>query len=219
VTVLATANTPPTITSATVNKSAINEGDTVTLTAAFGDPDAGDLHTIEILWHDSQKDKLQLPAGQHTVQVTHKYVDNMTQYNNIHFTVKDRQSPPTGNDNVEGFGIDTVNVPLQVNNVAPAFSQRLGGVVVKKVEGQTGHVVIDGGFTEPGSNDVNHVLVNWGDGMGSGEKGGLTCTVSNHTFHCSHQYQLWPQQTYPIGLKVTDDDGGQDTYSTTVHIP
>src|SRR5215213_2233302 len=39
-TVLATANTPPTITNASLSQSVINEGGSVTLTGAFTDPDA-----------------------------------------------------------------------------------------------------------------------------------------------------------------------------------
>ena len=65
-----------TITSASVTPSILGEGQTVTLNAAFTDPNVTDAHTVEILWRDGTKDKLQLAAGQLSIQATHTYVDN-----------------------------------------------------------------------------------------------------------------------------------------------
>src|SRR5688572_2465200 len=71
VSVWATANTPPSNLTLSLSQSVINEGQSVTLTGSFTDPDATDLHSVNINWKDGKpQQKVQLPAGQLTFSVT-----------------------------------------------------------------------------------------------------------------------------------------------------
>ena len=114
--VLATANTPPTITSATVSPTVLNEGQTATLTVTFTDPDPGDSHTVRMKWHDMRDDQpltevIQLPAGQFSFTLTHKFGDSVSgpSFSQLQVTVYDRQTRPgSPNDNSDGAGQDVV---------------------------------------------------------------------------------------------------------------
>jgi hypothetical protein len=222
-TVLATANTPPEITSATVTPSTFKEGDTVTLSATFADADAADLHTVRIRWHDgSRTEQIQLPAGQTSFQVKHTYRDDQSKYsgqNNVRFTVYDRQTPPgSPNDNGSGVGQDLESVPTTASNVAPSFVDR--GITVTKKGG--GNVVIEGDIVEPGSADQLQLTARWSDPTAPGA---TACNVSagegtSRRFSCEHAYRPNLQaKTYQVGLVVKDDDGGLDQYQTTVRLP
>jgi hypothetical protein len=71
-TVLATTNTPPTITSLNLSSPSVDEGGNITISGAFTDPDATDTHSALIFWPDSTKQKVEIPAGQMTFTATHK---------------------------------------------------------------------------------------------------------------------------------------------------
>lgn len=221
-TVLATANTPPEITSATVTPSTFKEGDTVTLAFTFTDADAADMHTVRIRWHDGPKtEQVQIPAGQKSFQVKHTYRDDQSKYNEnyVRFTVYDRQTPPgSPNDNTSGAGQDLASVPTTVSNVAPSFVDR--GITVTKKGG--GKVVIEGDIVEPGSADQLQLTARWNDPQAPGT---TACNIgeaegTTRHFTCEHAYtpNLQPK-TYQIGLFVKDDDGGLDQYQTTVRLP
>jgi hypothetical protein len=217
VTVLANANTPPTITSASVTPSILGEGQTVTLNATFTDPDATDAHTVEILWKDGTKNKLQLAAGQYSIQATHTYVDNTSSPAHIWLTVKDRQSPVGSeqNDNAEGFGIDTHAVPINVRNVQPHF---LRGIAAQKSQKSPGSVMVTGSFADPGVADTHEVRVSWGV-----EANPLTpihlCALANKQFTCSYTYPNSASGSYTIRLRVKDDDGDVDNASLQIQLP
>lgn len=222
-TVLATANTPPEIISATVTPSTFKEGDTVTLFATFTDADAADLHTVRIRWHDgSPTEQIQLPAGQTSFEVKHTYRDDQSKYsgqNFVRFTVYDRQTlPGSPNDNGSGAGEDLASVPTTASNVAPSFVDR--GITVTKKGG--GQVVIEGDIVEPGSADQLQLTATWGDPSAPGE---TACSLSEgkgatRHFTCEHAYRPNLQaKTYRVGLTVKDDDGGLDQYQTTVRLP
>src|SRR4051794_40295462 len=53
VSVWATTNTPPRWTSLTTSAGVIDEGQSITITGSFVDPDAKDTHTILIYWQGS----------------------------------------------------------------------------------------------------------------------------------------------------------------------
>lgn len=217
ITTLASTNTPPTITSASVTPSILGEGQTVTLNATFTDPDATDAHTVEILWKDGTKDKLQLAAGQFGIQATHTYVDNTSSPAHIWLTVKDRQSPAGSeqNDNAEGFGMDTQAVPINVRNVQPHF---LRGIAVQKSQKSPGSVTVTGSFADPGVADTHEVRVSWGV-----EANPLTpihlCALANKQFTCSYTYPNNASSSYTIRLRVKDDDGDVDNASLQIQLP
>jgi hypothetical protein len=51
-TVLATTNTPPTITSMNLSNSTVNEGGNLTVSGTLSDPDVMDAHSALIFWPD-----------------------------------------------------------------------------------------------------------------------------------------------------------------------
>jgi hypothetical protein len=217
--VLATANTPPTITNATVTPTLLNEGQAATLTVAFTDPDAADLHTLRIKWFEydgAPTQVVQVPAGQRSVQVSHTYVDGPLWSPRIQVTLYDRQSKPgTPNDNNDGAGKDYVSVPVQVNNVAPTIPH--GSVTVKRLGKR--QVVVEGDVVDPGAHDTMRVSATWYDPSSPAP---MPCNPSKdgRHFKCEHTYGAsLPAGTYDIFLDARDDDGGQGVYTTSVQIP
>ena len=222
-TVLATANTPPTITSATVTPTVLNEGQSATLTVAFTDPDPGDLHTVRVKWHDNwgvipSAEIIQLPAGQKSFTLPHTFKDSSQgpSGTQVQVTVYDRQtSPGSPNDNSEGAGQDVIFVPIQVNNVAPSFVT--SSITVKK-KGKR-QVVVEGDVVDPGIRDVMQVNASWSD---PNDRGWTVCSLSksNRHFLCEHTYGASvPAGPYSIVLSVKDDDGGEATHQTSVQLP
>jgi hypothetical protein len=217
VTVLATANTPPTITSLTVTPSVLNEGQTVTLSGTFTDPDVGDFHTVRIGWRDSPditsgfRQQVQLAPGQTTFQVTHTYTDNVAP-TTIKVSVIDRRDPPGSNDNTPGAGgTDFGFVPIEVRSVPPRF-------VDSSIVGtaSAGGVVVEGDFTDPGTDDTIQVTATIGGPFATVP---MSCSLGKggRHFRCeyTHRPSLAPR-TYTVNLRVSDDDGGQDTHTMTV---
>src|SRR5205807_3139959 len=60
--VLTFVDTPPSKLGLTPSPASINEGDTVTLTGSFTDPDPGQSHTLIFNWGDGQSTSVTLPA-------------------------------------------------------------------------------------------------------------------------------------------------------------
>jgi hypothetical protein len=218
-TVLATANTPPHITSLTVTPSVANEGQTVTLRGTFTDPDTGDLHSIRIGWGDDTvtgvKQQVQLPAGQLSFQVTHTYTDDLAP-TTIKVSVLDRQTPPGTNDNTTGGSLGVFgSVPIQVRNVPPGFvdSSIVGTATVSGV-------VVEGDFVDPGRDSIQVFgTINPQNPFAAAP---MTCSHGKGERHFRCEYTQAPNalaQTYPIGLRVVDDDGGFDTHTMSVRFP
>jgi hypothetical protein len=224
VTVLATANTPPHITSVTVtpNVSKANEGQSVTVNVAFTDPDPNDLHTIYFDWHKGSLGKFQLPAGQHSFQTTIKLPDDSdpnVSNPQIWVRVSDRQFPQgQPNDNQEGKGgHDFSSFPMKIQNVAPTFARELHA---QKVRGEMGKVVVEGDIADPGE-DTFQVFAIW-DTSGPQLGPGQACSVTKRHFTCEHTYAVGKpvqSKTYSTKFTVRDDDGGQNVATMSVQIP
>jgi hypothetical protein len=224
VSVLATANTPPHITSASLSRSVINEGETVTLTGAFTDPDVGDAHDVEIDWHDhpihTPNQKLHLPPGQMSFSATHRYTDNNHSIPpgaslGMWVGVRDRQLRVGSNDNSEGSGWDERSLTLQVNNVAPSFGHTIS--VTKPSLRPPGTVRVEGTIVDPGADSFD-VSATWETAE---PRPGSACIVTGHgrQFVCEHTYSTSPASMHSIHLYVTDDDGGQGMTATSVSVP
>jgi hypothetical protein len=219
-TVLATANTPPQITSLHASPPVTEEGQTVTLTGAFADPDTTDYHSVRIRWNDgSPTQQVPLQPGVTSFEVSHVYGDNIeTTQHVINVSVLDRQAPHGTNDNTGGGGTsgDFEDVQIRVANVTPRFLD--SSITVTKKAGPL--VVVEGDFVDPGTLDTHKVIATWGD---PSSPGATDCTLqgkgSRH-FTCEHTYRASIQpKTYSIGLTVKDDDGGLDQHKTTVRFP
>ena len=223
--VLATANTPPTITSATVTPTALNEGQAATLRVTFTDPDPGDLHTVRVKWHDNwgvvpSAEVIQLPAGQLSFTLPHTFKDSVSgpSGSQLQITVYDRQTAPgpgSPNDNADGAGQDVIFVPIQVNNVAPNITP--SSVTVKR-QGRR-QVVVEGDVVDLGAHDTVRVGAAWWDPTSPAP---TACSMGKdgRHFKCEHTYGASvPAGTYDIFLDAWDDDGGQGVYTTSVQLP
>jgi len=227
VTVWATTNSPPHITSATLTPSHIQEGQTVTLAVTFTDPDVTDRHTAIIGWRDRMPfQRVQIPAGQSSFSVQHTYQDNLfdPSETSIGFEVQDHQLPEGTNDNTDGKGQDGASVPIVVDNVAPTFGPDL---TVTGPTAQSGLVVIQGSLIDPGTADTLQVVANWGDSRQppfppDGQPTGTPCLVDrNRHFICQRTFTLTPfhPRADTIALAVLDDDGGHSFFRRTIQIP
>jgi hypothetical protein len=224
-TVAATANTTPTLTNVTLSKSIVDEGESFTISGTIVDPDPGEIHTLYIYPGRPSFDqvKVELPAGQLSFQVPYTYTDDRGQNapdgnipisREIKVWVSD-DNPP--NDNDEEAGETNQILTIGVRNVAPVINSHT--LNVTKAGGKSGVVVVEGQYTEPGLDTVQ-VSANWGDGLVGAGKLLPACDVNHHTktFRCEHTYKPGPAKTYQITLRARDDDGGEDTATTSVQI-
>ena len=218
VTAVGTANTAPVFTSLTASPSIINEGQKITLNGTFTDPDTADAHGLMIYWlGDSAnfKEKLELPQGQLSFQISHTYTDDLPP-TSIKVVLFDRQQPIHSNDNIPGLGgDDTEHLPvIQVKNVAPRF-------VDSSVVGtaSASGVVVEGDVVEPGADGLQ-VTGAVGNPIYPPGQIPMTCAIGKgeRHFRCEHSHQPNIQaRTYNVNLTLRDDDGGQDTHTMSVH--
>jgi hypothetical protein len=228
VTVLATANTLPTITSLTLNRTVVDEGQPVILSGTFTDPDAADRHTLKIDWGGAEPtQRIELPAGQLSFQVSHTYSDDLvidnTPLHRFRVIVADHQLPvgtPPNDNNTGSIGQVAGFVPsLQVKNVAPS----LVNITVTKQptrDLRTVLAVVVGDIIDPGA-DTHQVAALWGDEPRLPQPPTRTpCTVTGRRFRCEHTYTRGASdRTFTISLRVGDDDGGLGNATTSVQIP
>ena len=223
-------NTLPTITSATLSSVSVSEGAEIVVNVQFTDPDPEDRHPIIVRWDIEPgtggnwrgKEEVLLPPGQFSFQTTAKIADDGHDVNGnpspikLEVWVSDEQP---GNDNYDGAGEVVKQFYITVQNVAPYIRDQT--VKVTKGSGKSaGAVVVEGRFDEPGRDTV-HVAANWGDGSPSKPKSISECTVDQQTrtFSCEHTYATSPARTYQITLRAVDEDGGEDTATTSVQMP
>jgi len=99
-----------------------------------------------------------------------------------------------------GQAADSDTAAVSVSNVAPTVS--IDGVNLTPVTvGED--VTVTGSFTDPGTNDTHTAVWDWGDGTAAGTVSGLNVGPDSHAYSTAG--------IYPIGLEVTDDDGGVGT--------
>ena len=131
-----------------------------------------------------------------TFQLVHVYADNGSYP--LVATIRDRSG-------AAGSG----TVLVQVANVAPqnlAFS----GPQQRASRGQS--LAFAGSFTDPGAADTFTAAIDWDDG--TFVTGQITKTTGGWQINASHAYAAGG--TYRVGIRVTDDDGGVATQTTTV---
>lgn len=228
-TVMATANTRPTITTATVTPNVLKEGEQATLNFAFTDPDVSDYHALRVRWRDGGVPytvQHNVPFGQHSMQLPHTFLDdnqNSPYWKSIRVTLYDRQSAPgqSPNDNTGDAGVKPyIDIPITVKNAPPSFVYPSLTVTKAPVRGGAGiKVTVEGRVTDPSTKDVLQVNAYFSD---PATPNYVPCTMTDNTrrFICEHVYPRGFKPTsYWIPLNVKDDDGGEGVYQTTVQVP
>jgi hypothetical protein len=218
--VIATTNAPPVFTSLVLSKSVVYEGEPVTLTGAFTDPNAGDRHTVLVYWYGDGSDELQhlkqkilLPAGQSTFQVSHTYGDSVPG-RSIRVVIFDHELPAGSNDNASGMLWDAELLPITVINVAPRLPEPIT-VTQSRVSPTQIKVKIDGAIAD-GAGDTHQVrAARWYGSTVS--KVTTPCAADKLRYHCELTYayaELGSSQT--VTLYVKDDEGAQGAANISV---
>lgn len=239
--VVATTNTAPVFTSLTVSKAAAYEGETVTLSGAFTDPDAGNRHTVIIYWYGGEteelqlrKEKIQIPTGQRTFQVSYTYGDYVpippVPYPNIKVLLFDHEFPTNPNDNTTGMGSDTEFVPFQLLDAKAQFipssikvtrDHRSGTTAAQSARSARAdtntRVIIEGELSPREALEPVQVTASWNGAASTQEP--CSMTASSRTFACEHTYTSPSSiKGYPVTLRVQDDEGNQAAHQLSVRV-
>ncbi len=201
-----------------------NEGVLITFTSFTTDPGSDDL-TFIWNWGDGTStttthynnglspDPYPSPWGIYpftaTDSVQHTYGDNGVY--NITLTVED-----------DDGGISAANTSVVINNIAPTIT-----IVISPSGDEGSSLTFEAEATDPGSDDltfswefeygstINHTYYNGGVGPDPPQS-----PFGTYPFSATDtvSYTYGDNYNYTIILKVTDDDGGMTTYTTTITI-
>jgi hypothetical protein len=207
-TVITVRNVAPSNLVLTPSKSSINEGDAVTVGGSFTDPGTADTHKVAITWGDGASSAMTLAAGATTFTTpSHTYVDNNGTSAGYPVSVT-----VTDDDNQTATTATTINVAnvaprnIAITPVAPSTATT--------PEKQVVNFTVS--FDDPGVNDTETVVVDWGDGSARESLSFGT----RHSFSISHQWSeadtaAHPDGKFPVSVTITDKDGGVGTKTVT----
>jgi hypothetical protein len=205
-TTVTVTNVTPSDVSVSLNTASAPEGSVVTASGTFTDPGTQDLHTVVLDWGDSSSPTtLSLAAGVTNFSATHTYLDELPNGGNDSLT-----ATVTDDGGASASGTTTVTV----TNVTPSgvsVSLNTGSV------GEGGTVTATGSFTDPGTQDLHTVVLNWGDSSTTATT--LSLAAGLTTFSATHTYlDELPNPTDTVTATVTDDGGASASGTTTVTV-
>lgn len=172
----------------------ITEGEVVLLTGAFSDFGRPNRLRVIIDWGDTTLTNLSQDAGDTNFGLPYRFRDDSAA---IAVTVTDFFG-----------GSVSASVPVTVSNVPPSITA-LTGMPAAINEGE--FITLTGAFTDPGKLDSHTVLIDWGDGTTS--TGMVNQTDGGGTASGTHAYAQGG--VYTVTVRVSDDDGGTSSASTT----
>lgn len=198
------ANVAPTVTLS--GPAAANEGDTKSYSYTFTDPGADTwTRSVSCGAHGVVSDDTFTP-GTKSGSFKCTWSDN--------FLAEAVSATVTDDDT----GTDTKTISVDVNNVAPA-SVTLTSSAASILE--NGSLSLSGVFTDPGVLDTHTVVIDWGDGSATTTltlaAGVLTFGPASHTYLDDNPTGT-ASDSYPIGVTITDKDGGIGSGSTSVTV-
>ena len=183
-----------------------DEGKDVTFVFNVADPGVLDSQDVSVDWGDGKPSAiLHLPAEQRSFQLTHKYVDD-----NPTSTAKDLY-PVKVTATDKDLGVGTADLQAVVKNVAPTLALTLDKTRVD----ENNVVKLSGTITDPGVEDTNTVVIDWGPGRTQADRiTTFTLAANQRTFERTKAYG--DDGSFPINVTVTDDDTGVGTAQTTL---
>jgi RHS repeat-associated protein len=203
-----TENQPPVVDGIAPQTTA--EGQSLSVSTSFTDPDTGDSHTATVDWGDGTSGPATVTpgtGGAGTVTASHVYADNGSY--TARLTVTDAQ----------GAAADTP-FPVTVNNVRPSVVAGVSFQAKTTCGVPQIETVLGGSFTDPGFDRLSAgtserftVRVDWGDhttetatpSVTQGSEGVPTLG------HFSAQHAYAQAGVYSATVTVTDDDAGVGT--------
>ncbi len=197
---VALAATRPSIVTWSVS-APVYEGDRPFATATFTDPDATDLHTVDVSWGDNTYDTYTLPLGDRSfsVQKSVPYTDETTTDVRVQITVND---PIFSNSRFVTFAV--LNAAPAITSFALSATDLEAG----------GTVAATGTFTDGGALDTHAVKLDWGDGSALTTMdlaaGVFTFTTDAHTYVANGEYI--------VSATVTDNAGAWAPATSTVSV-
>jgi hypothetical protein len=190
-------NVDPTV-AFTLDKQSLNESETLAIDGTITDPGVRDSQTVVVSWGDgTAPDKLERTADQRTFHLAHTYLDDNptatpVDVNKVRVTVTD-----------DDTGVGTEVHDVTVRNVAPTLAVSLDKTRVD----ENNVVMLSGTITDPGVQDTNTVLIDWGPGRTHADQfQTLELPAAQRTFTVAKAYG--DNGTFPIHVTVTDDDTG-----------
>jgi len=205
-------NVAPEIMQLAVNQSGIDENEVITVTGIFTDVGTLDTHTVSIDWGDGAVTAATVDQASGMFTASHLYLDD------------DGSGTPsdvyiiTAMVTDDDQGVGTMRMPITVNNVAPVLED-LKATTIE----ENGVTTLTGTITDPGTLDSFSLVVDWGDPLSPKNVETYTYDAGKKSFELTHQYlddnpsgTAWDQ--YTISLRVTDDDTGANSSSTTVTV-
>lgn len=199
-------NDAPVVSALTLDRTAIDEGQSVNLTGRITDVDAGDSHTLTIDWGDgTSSDNVAFDSVTGLFSVTRLYVDD-----NPTATPADDdliRAVATDADGLSGEATATVNVA----NLAPVAT--ITGPQVGSVIAVGTPTLLTGSFFDPGLLDT-HTAIWRITSLSSPTPIEVAATVNELTGGVSANYTFSEAGIYHLQLVVADDDGGSGSAST-----
>jgi parallel beta-helix repeat protein len=176
----------------------ITETGQVTVTGSIIDPGTLDSFTLVVDWADNITETLAYPAGSSSFLLNHTYEDDARYQQallgdfTIHLTLTD-----------DDGGQDTGSVIITVNNAAPQLTNL---TITPVMENET--ATLAGVIREINPADSFTLIVDWGDGYSDS----FTYPAGTIAFTETHTYldDNYPENSFPVTLTLTDDDGGAD---------
>jgi len=185
----------------------INEDGEAQLRMIIADPGLLDVQTVMIDWGDGSSETIAVPMGEWFVMASHKYLDDMpTGPTELAYAINVKVTDDDG-------GVGTASTSVLVKNVAPSNIQISPVAMIDENSFAQLHLTFD----DPGSVDTHSIEINWGDGTIQT----IAVPAGERMLLANHQYlddtPTGPAEVaYAINVKLTDDDGGFATASTSV---
>jgi hypothetical protein len=198
----AVADPPPAIT-LTLDSAAISENGSVALAGKLATPASAD-QPVLVAWGDGQSQTVTVPAGSDAFAAAHTYL-------------QDSSGPVVISAQIVGSDpVASASAQITVGNIAPSFSA-LSVAAPSATENDL--VSLSGTFTDPGTQDIHTLVVDWGDGNVQT----VALATGDRTFAIEHQYldddpTGTPSDVYDIAATITDEAGGAAAAATTVTI-
>lgn len=199
-------NIPPTVT--VEDDKTVDEGDTVTLTGSFTDPNTDDSWTY--LWHLENSTNGQVIDDATGSAEPNIPIDfTFTPCDNGIYTFSLTVTDSYGASDTDEVVVTVLNMPPTVNT--PDISDQDNAEFILPMVHDTDFT---GDFTDPGTCDTHTATWDWSDGSPS--EGNLTETDGSGSVTGSHIFSV--PGDFAVTLTVTDDDGDIGSNTMNVHI-